>query len=1679
MKTNLLTTLRLNLLALLAMVAVSAFGQDESDAPTLKPAEGVELNPTVKVGEQVTLKVELEGVEDQEDWKFVWKKGTSEDNLETVEEGGTYVFSENTDGTYYVQVTAKKDEDNIGPLCFQIMVEEPYLRVYKNDKYVPFLSEADNRPIKIESNVDWKVDEEKTDIWIKAEKNSETSLQIYVEKNEKIEDLQGKVVLCQVGGELADSVIVTQKGTTPSIEFEELENEISAEGGTFEVKFSSNIGIVPFVIEGEDWLSYIQPKDENTLEFKASPNTTSERRTAKILAEGNGEYKAYRDTVTVTQEASSKLVLEFSKEIEQEVEKGKTIYIEVKAKDGSDLNDWTFNWSKSLNGAGFEPIKDATTAKHEFKEEQLGVYIVAVTATKDGVTTDSLRTPIIKVIDLIVPATTVVFKAEGETKNISIDGNVEWEVDDSNIEPWMSVNKKADSTLTITVAPYEDPTERPASITIKQKDGSLTRSFNILQRGKDAYINVQDSLSVPSEGGQFEIEVSSNINWKAVVEEGKEWLEVVRPKYGGVKSEKIQIKLFENTTYEPRTAKITVEGSGVKEEITITQDPAMLQLKIIGETKAIVGTFTSLKVVAADGKELGDDWTFTWKINGEEIQEEKSSSYEFKPESPGIYHFEVTAIKGTLKSEALHFDVKAERKPELMLSSYISQPIEVNMGESIDLEVVAKDGSDLKGWTFSWKNGEQKGRLRKIKDVDSNFYQFTPQKSGKYYFEVTADSAKVKTAPLSFDVAVKPVLKSAVGDSQSVETGTSISLEIVATDGTDLSDWTFNWSRSLNGAGFEPIVGATSAKHEFKEDQFGDYVVAVTATDEDGVTTDTLKISIKVLGLIVPATVLLKQEGDSKLEPIDGNVEWDIESVESSDDWLKAGKDDTFLVITASENKEQSVREGTITIQGEGLTRVINVRQGGLAPYLSVADLLINDIKYTGEPRREIAVSSNLSWTVSVADGEDWLTVLSPTEAVEGSGTIEFTVAKNPTHEPRTATIHVEGTAKNDSILTRDIIVTQEAKPEVTPLLVNVDLSTSDKQRTYTSGDEIILEASIQTKIKPVEDGEWVFTWSKNETPIPNETDSTYTDICQDDIYDNLIVTYTVVAEYKVDEDVYFWGHSSVTLTIEPKSRLEVEPNKVEFEKGGGEQKVQIKSDKAWNAQLSDKSWLKISREFGNKGEEKLTLEAAPNVEDNSRSDTITFQQIGGDLTATLVVIQYGNASLDADPDIIYSKADGGKDTIDIKSNVEWTLGELKTEWILIEDSTKTDDGGSIIIAVEKNDLAKERRDTIIVYSVEDENLRDEVIVVQDAGEVTLEADPEELEVDAVAANVEITITSNVEWNLSTDADWLTVTPTSGGNEDEVTEKLVTIAVAPNEKTEHRTDIIFVTGGERTLEIKVTQKARAVNIARAEGLEETYFVAQNESVELRVVLDEDEVEPAECAFTWMVEGPEGEESVTEAGKLENSYSFAKSGEYTVSVYATKGGVNSDIVAFRIIVLQRPPKPGKLVRKGNGDSHIMIASMNSDVRETSFEYVFGYTTKDGDDVKVETTSNRYCQYQNVHVAAYNDSNVKHWVYTLWKQSGRDVESEKCYLAEGANARPNKVVLSRGRLVGQVDEPTPAHVAIVSLDGSTKKTAEYGARTIYDEQVDLSGLPAGIYVIKATVGDHSTEEKLVIK
>lgn len=243
------------------------------------------------------------------------------------------------------------------------------------------------------------------------------------------------------------------------------------------------------------------------------------------------------------------------------------------------------------------------------------------------------------------------------------------------------------------------------------------------------------------------------------------------------------------------------------------------------------------------------------------------------------------------------------------------------------------------------------------------------------------------------------------------------------------------------------------------------------------------------------------------------------------------------------------------------------------------------------------------------------------------------------------------------------------------------------------------------------------------------------------------------------------------------KSDLEIEPQ-------GGTTEVSLISNGDWKVD-STPDWMTVSPMSGN-GDATLTLTIAPNSGTELRIGTVTASTKDNSttlsVTQSFIIIPY----LTISPNAIEFDHLGGDFEIVVSSNSDWQL-ETLPDWISASVFSGSNDGSiSVTVAPIDNDIEEGREATIIISS---ESLSASMQVRQTAApavDYIFSVAPMNLNFEHVGGTVTLSVTSTIEWSVTTEADWITFTPSSGDSNAEVT-----VDVTANEEQEERESSIL------------------------------------------------------------------------------------------------------------------------------------------------------------------------------------------------------------------------------------------------------------------------------------------------
>lgn len=259
-------------------------------------------------------------------------------------------------------------------------------------------------------------------------------------------------------------------------------------------------------------------------------------------------------------------------------------------------------------------------------------------------------------------------------------------------------------------------------------------------------------------------------------------------------------------------------------------------------------------------------------------------------------------------------------------------------------------------------------------------------------------------------------------------------------------------------------------------------------------------------------------------------------------------------------------------------------------------------------------------------------------------------------------------------------------------------------------------------------------------------------------------------------------------------SVLNVTPESRNVAATSGSTTFNINSNVTWSVS-DDQPWLTVTPANGTNGG-ILSASFSGNSGADSRTATITVT--GGGLTRTVTVIQAGTVTntLVVTPATQSVAATAGNTTFGVTSNVSWTASDNQT-WLTLSPSSGTNNG-NITASFSANTSSASRTATITVIGG---GLTRTVTVVQAGVSAnTLTVTPSSQSVASTAGSTSFGVTSNVSWTASDNQTWLTLSPSSGTNNGNIT-----ASFSANTSSASRTATITVTGGGLTRTVTVAQ----------------------------------------------------------------------------------------------------------------------------------------------------------------------------------------------------------------------------------------------------------------------------------
>ena len=274
----------------------------------------------------------------------------------------------------------------------------------------------------------------------------------------------------------------------------------------------------------------------------------------------------------------------------------------------------------------------------------------------------------------------------------------------------------------------------------------------------------------------------------------------------------------------------------------------------------------------------------------------------------------------------------------------------------------------------------------------------------------------------------------------------------------------------------------------------------------------------------------------------------------------------------------------------------------------------------------------------------------------------------------------------------------------------------------------------------------------------------------------------------------------NVTITQKQKDGLTVTSNKVEVGADGGDFSIEAKANVSVSYEIEEsaKDWISASESRG-LTTKTLHFTAKANDKVERRQGNIIVK--GGDgLTETVTVYQEGEKpTLVITSDDIIVGSDGETIKIELKSNVEYTMVLPEVDWINKEES-RAISAYTHYLTIVPNE-AYEQRSAVVYFQNGAEGLKDSINITQLQKDAIIVA-KNEYEVAPEGGKLKFTISTNVDFEVSTSVDWIKQNTTSRN----LVEKELSFEIEENEDKNSREGEIYITFGNLKQTIKVIQK---------------------------------------------------------------------------------------------------------------------------------------------------------------------------------------------------------------------------------------------------------------------------------
>ena len=268
----------------------------------------------------------------------------------------------------------------------------------------------------------------------------------------------------------------------------------------------------------------------------------------------------------------------------------------------------------------------------------------------------------------------------------------------------------------------------------------------------------------------------------------------------------------------------------------------------------------------------------------------------------------------------------------------------------------------------------------------------------------------------------------------------------------------------------------------------------------------------------------------------------------------------------------------------------------------------------------------------------------------------------------------------------------------------------------------------------------------------------------------------------------------TIVVTQKQKDALLVTSDKYEVDAEGGEISVEVKSNIDYSVK-TDADWISQNSTRA-LNTANLTFVIGENTETTKREGHITISS--GEFSETVTIYQAGNS-----PTIIISQneysisSEGGEISVEVRSNVDVSVSLPEVGWIN-ESSTRSMSTHTYVFAISKNE-GYDARSAEILFTNKANNLSEKITITQMQQDAIIVA-KDKYEIEAKGGSLEFEVQTNVDFETSVDANWITKADTRALHSEKLS-----FNIKANDTYEDRSATITITGMGITQKVSVIQ----------------------------------------------------------------------------------------------------------------------------------------------------------------------------------------------------------------------------------------------------------------------------------